>query len=191
MGRQGSFRLINKGVLMKRPKTVETIRKEAEALLKRCKVKSVPVVVEDIAQALGARIRYSPFDGELAGMLIRDDTNTVIGVNSLHHINRQRFTIAHECGHLVMHKGIDVHIDRSFRVNRRDQISSKAIDPEEIEANRFAAEILMPHKILVKDLVEYAIDVENEEELKVLAEKYKVSLQAMTLRITNILQEVF
>ena len=60
-------------------------------------------------------------------MLVRsDDNEAVIGVNSAHHINRQRFTIAHELGHFCLHKGKDVHIDRSFRVNRRDKRSAQA-----------------------------------------------------------------
>ena len=42
------------------------------------------------------------------GMLVRDEGKgtVMIGVNSLHHLHRQRFTIAHECGHLVLHEGI-------------------------------------------------------------------------------------
>ncbi len=131
-----------------------------------------------------------PSYGELAGMLVRRQGQTVIGVNSLHHINRQRFTSAHECGHLLFHKG-DVHIDRSFRVNRRNPVSSQAVDPEEIEANRFAAEILMPYDMIMKHLIEYDIDIEDEKELRGLADKYQVSLQAMTHRVTNLLNDLF
>lgn len=148
---------------MKRARSAEIIRRTTDKPIKEHGVERPPVPVDRIAKALGAKLRYSPFDGELAGMLIRDDDKTVIGVNSLHHPNRQRFTIAHECGHLMLHKGKDVHIDRSFRVNRRDQVSSQAIDPEEIEANRFAAELLMPHEIIMSDLVAYDIDIEDEE----------------------------
>ena len=83
--------------------------------------------VEQIARHLEAEIRYSPFDGKFVR---RDDGPAVIGVNSAHHINRQRFTIAHECAHLCLHSGKDVYIDRTFRVNvnrrrsRRDRSES-------------------------------------------------------------------
>lgn len=174
---------------MRRPRK-QAIKEEAARILKKYRIKNPPVPVEEIAAALGAHVRYSPFDGELAGMLIRRQGQTIIGVNSLHHINRQRFTIAHECGHLLFHKG-DVHIDRSFRVNRRNPVSSQAVDPEEIEANRFAAEILMPYDMIMKHLIEYDIDIEDEEELRGLADKYQVSLQAMTHRITNLLNDLF
>jgi len=163
----------------------QAIRKEALDLLKKYKIKTPPVPVDKIAEALGAQVRYSPFEGELAGMLVRGEGETIIGVNSLHHANRQRFTIAHECGHLLFHKG-DVHIDRSFRINRRDASSSLAVDPQEIEANRFAAELLMPFDMVVADIRERGIDAESEQELMELAQKYQVSLQAMTLRVTNL-----
>jgi Zn-dependent peptidase ImmA (M78 family) len=171
---------------MRKPRSVEVIRREAADILKKYRIKHPPVPVERIAETLGARVRYSPYDGELAGMLVRGNGQTVIGVNSLHHLNRQRFTIAHECGHFLFHKG-EVHIDRAFRVNRRDAVSSLAVDPDEIEANRFAAELLMPFDMITADLVERGIDAENEQELKQLAQKYQVSVQAMTHRVTNIL----
>ncbi|MCP5348409.1 MAG: ImmA/IrrE family metallo-endopeptidase [Gammaproteobacteria bacterium] len=176
---------------MRKAKTAEKLRDKATELLDRCKVYEPPVPVDLIAKSLGAKIRLSPFEGELAGMLIRgQDEDTVIGVNSLHHINRQRFTIAHECGHLLLHKG-EVHIDQSFRVNRRDEVSAQAIDPEEIEANRFAAELLMPYEMIKKDLIDFEIDMESEDELKELADRYEVSLQAMTHRVTNLLTDFF
>lgn len=160
-------------------------------LLENCNIRHAPVPVETVADFLGAEIRYSPFDGELAGILVRaGDGGSVIGVNSAHHQNRQRFTIAHECGHLFLHKGKDVYIDRSFRVNvnRRDERSAQAIDPEEIEANRFAAELLMPYGMIARDII--VIDIENDQELKALADKYQVSVQALTLRINNLLKDL-
>lgn len=177
---------------MRKAKTAETLREYAQKLLDKCGVEQPPVPIEAIAEKLNATIRYSPFEGELAGMLVRGDNGeTVIGVNSLHHINRQRFTIAHECGHFLLHKGKDVHIDRTFRVNRRDEVSSQAVDSDEIEANRFAAELLMPYDMIMSDLVDYEIDMENEEELKGLADRYQVSVQALTHRITNLFKNIF
>jgi Zn-dependent peptidase ImmA (M78 family) len=177
---------------MKKARTAQTLRPIAEQLLKQCKVKTPPVPVDEIARFLGAEIRYSPFEGELAGMLVRgDEGQIVIGVNSLHHPNRQRFTIAHECAHLRLHEGIKVHIDRTFRVNKRDERSAQATDPDEIEANRFAAELLMPHDMIMSDLVDHEIDMENEEQLKSLANRYQVSVQALTLRVNNLLKNIF
>ena len=177
---------------MKKARKSRAIRQEAEQILVQLKISKPPVPVDLIAEKLGARIRFSPFDGnsELAGMLVRRGEETVIGVNSLHHVNRQRFTIAHECGHLLLHIGKEVHIDRSFRINRRDGVSSQAIDPEEIEANRFAAELLMPYDMIMKDLLQYEVDIEDEVELKQLSDKYQVSVQALTHRIANLIDDI-
>ncbi|MDE0532823.1 MAG: ImmA/IrrE family metallo-endopeptidase [Albidovulum sp.] len=177
---------------MRRPRTSETLRGPAERLLNECGICTAPVPIERVAEHLGASIRYSPFEGELAGILVRrDGEDTVIGVNSLHHPNRQRFTIAHECGHLILHRGKDVYIDRAFRVNRRDSVSSQATDPDEIEANRFAAELLMPYELIIRDTVDEMIDVEDAEEIKELAERYGVSVQALTHRVTKIYKNIF
>ena len=174
----------------KRARSISEIRRIAKELIREVGISEPPVPVDLIARNLGATIRYSPFKGELAGMLIRDeDRGTVtIGVNSLHHLNRQRFTIAHECGHLRLHKGKPAFIDRSFRIDRRDELSSHATDFEEIEANRFAAELLMPYDIIRKDLMAYRPDIEDETELRELADRYSVSFQALMFRIQNVAQ---
>ena len=67
-------------------------------------IAEIPVPVEKIAKSLGARVRFSPFFyDELSGFVFIKDGVPIIGVNSLHHLNRQRFTIAHEIAHLQLH----------------------------------------------------------------------------------------
>ncbi len=176
----------------KRARSISEIRKIAEEILREAGITEPPVPVELIAKKLGATIRYSPFKGELAGMLIRNKEKgtAMIGVNSLDHHNRQRFTIAHECGHLRLHQGKPAFVDRSFRIDRRNELSSRATDFEEIEANRFAAELLMPYYMIRNDLMEYSLDIEDETELRELANRYSVSFQALMFRIQNVAQGV-
>jgi Zn-dependent peptidase ImmA (M78 family) len=162
------------------------IRTAAAKVLAEHGVRKPPVPIEEVARTLGAEIRYSPLDGDISGMLFRHDGQVIIGVNSLHHPNRQRFTIAHEVAHLVLHKGIEVHVDRAYRINLRDDISSQAVDRDEIDANGFAAELLMPEPWLIEDLKGQNIDCEGEDDLLRLARKYGVSLKAMTLRLANL-----
>ena len=164
----------------------------AEALLAAEGVDKPPVPVEKIAKSLGAMVRSLPFEGELAGMLIRDAAGRgiVIGVNSLHHPNRRRFTIAHECGHLRLHEGQRAYVDRSpLHINRRDQVSSQATDAEEIEANRFAAELLMPYDMIMDGLMGSGLDIEDEGALREWADRYRVSLQALTLRLRSVFED--
>ena len=174
----------------RRARTGAQLRPIAEALLDSEGITEPPVDVEAIARSLGATVLYAPFEGELAGVLVREDDEqgAVIGVNSKHHSNRQRFTVAHECGHLRLHAGRQAYVDESFRINHRDEVSSRATDPEEIEANRFAAELLMPHNMIMHDLrqIGLGLDIEDALELRGLADRYEVSLQALTLRISSV-----
>jgi Zn-dependent peptidase ImmA (M78 family) len=56
------------------------------------------VPVDRIAKGLGAQLRFSPLDEELSGMIYISDGTPIIGINSLHHPNRQRFSIGYEIG---------------------------------------------------------------------------------------------
>lgn len=164
--------------------------REATRILAKQGVKSVPVPVDRIAEALGAAVAHQALsDGEISGMLYRDGVRTVIGVNSNHALKRQRFTIAHEIGHLVLHKGRPVLVDTSVRVNWRDDTSSKASDREEIEANAFAAELLMPQKLVrheIERLLKKDRKIVDRKLTKVLAEAFDVSVDAMNYRLINL-----
>src|SRR5690606_21568604 len=107
-------------------------------------------------------------------------------VNEAHNAARRRFTIAHELGHLVLHRGTAVHVDDSFRFNLRSPRSSTADDVEVIEANAFAANLLMPAVWLRNDLKDDTIDLNAEDEVRLLADRYQVSAQAMMLRLTSL-----
>src|SRR6218665_508530 len=143
---------------MRRPKLrlnqkrIIEIRNTCAMILRNSGITSPPVPVEMIARNLGATVLYAPYEGDnLAGMLFNKDGKSIIAVNSAHHKNRQRFTIAHECGHLILH-GSAVFIDRSFEIFRRDDTSSEAIDMNEVEANQFAAELLMPARDVIEEV---------------------------------------
>jgi Zn-dependent peptidase ImmA (M78 family) len=171
---------------MPAPWTRAAIRREAKRLLQACAVEAPPVPVEQIASRLGAQIRYEPFEGDLSGLLYPERGRPVIGVNSLHPKSRQRFTVAHEVAHLVLHQPKQLHVDREFQVHLRDQRSSQAVDAVEIQANAFAAELLMPAHLLVRDIDDQTVDYDDDAVLRRLADRYKVSLQAMIFRLARL-----
>jgi Zn-dependent peptidase ImmA (M78 family) len=146
------------------------------------------VPVEKLAYSLGAEVLYSPFEREVSGLLVRRGTSAVIGVNVGQALVRQRFTIAHEIGHLLLHQHHkeEVHVDTLFRVHLRSSASSTAEDVVEMEANAFAAELLMPKIWLSEEMLNLTFDLEDSETMKKLAEKYQVSTQAITFRMMNI-----
>jgi Zn-dependent peptidase ImmA (M78 family)/transcriptional regulator with XRE-family HTH domain len=89
----------------------------------------------------------------------------IILLNSERPADRQRFDLAHELGHLVMH---------------RKQLPKTPNEGED-EANAFAAAFLMPHKDIVPDLSEVRLD--HLAQLKL---KWKVSIQALIRRAKDI-----
>jgi Zn-dependent peptidase ImmA (M78 family) len=134
---------------------------------------------------LQVRIVQATKASRFYGMVHRNSDGTaVIGVNSMDAPNRQRFTIAHEIGHLLLHKDEHLHVDEKSPIGLRNDRSSLAIDEREIEANQFAAELLMPVELLEKDLGRLPDDIETEEAVTRLARLYQVSEQAMTVRLT-------
>jgi Zn-dependent peptidase ImmA (M78 family) len=161
----------------------------AEEVLARLDIKSPPAPVERIAKALGAQVRFAPFDDELSGMVHIKDGLPIIGVNALHHPNRQRFTIAHELGHLELHRDMitaAVHVDKAFPALMRDSNSATGMEKIEIEANQFAAALLMPRGMIKEVLAGRQFDIEDEGPLEELAKKFKVSKQALQYRIRNL-----
>jgi len=165
------------------PPRFQFARRKAEDLIRSVGVTSAPVPIEKIAKKLGAELRFEPFEGELSGMVHRPKkTAAIIGINSLHPKTRQRFTIAHEIAHLVLHSDEEFHVDNRYLGFRNDR-SSQAIDDREIEANQFAAALLMPQTLVFSDVGVLPDDIEPEQAVEELAAKYQVSQQAMTIRL--------
>jgi Zn-dependent peptidase ImmA (M78 family) len=159
--------------------------KKAAELLEQAGVEQPPVPVETLAFGLGADITYEPYDGDVSAMLLRGDGAPVIGINSRHAKTRQRFSVAHEIGHLVMHKGRPMFVDRFVRVNWRNGESNQ----DEIEANAFAAELLMPRNLLGEE-VERALTKRAALPPQVLARQlakvFQVSTESMNYRLENL-----
>jgi Zn-dependent peptidase ImmA (M78 family) len=166
---------------------------KVKEILTRFAVRTAPVPVDKIARGLGAQLRFSPLDEELSGMIYISGGTPVIGINSLHRPNRQRFSIAHEIGHLVLHGHLisgKVHVDKEFRVQlvtlNRDATSALGTEKIEVEANQFAAELLMPTDWFLQALEGKPFDIDNEGPIDELARKFRVSRQALEYRIRNL-----
>jgi len=162
------------------------IERFVDQLLQGHGVIKAPVPVEKIAKKAGVKLQYGDL-GEVSGLLVRSDDSAIIGINLNHPPARKRFTIAHELGHYFLHEGISAHYDRDYKLNYRSAESSQATNVEEIEANFFAASLLMPREFLAADK---AIDhLDNDAGVARLAERYKVSRHALSLRLVNLYEE--
>lgn len=162
------------------------IEKLVANLLEKHQIEKAPVPVESIVASYGIHLRKGDLE-DVSGLIVRDGTSVTIGVNGKQSRTRQRFTIAHEFGHFLLHEGMSSHVDHNYRVNFRSKESSLAVDVEEIEANFFAASLLMPKQFLHEANAVEAVD--SDRSVGLLAAKFKVSQHAMSLRIGNVYRE--
>jgi Zn-dependent peptidase ImmA (M78 family) len=168
------------------PPRYSLARRQAADLLRQGHVRRAPVPVEKLAALLDAEIVLQPYSGEISGIVHRNrDGSAVIGVNSSDTILRQRFTIAHEIGHLLLHTNENLHVDKNFPIGLRNEISGKSVNENEIEANQFAAALLMPPDLLAKDIKPF-IGEDVLFAIRKLARKYRVSEQAMSIRLSSL-----
>lgn len=146
-----------------------------------------PISVEVIATKMGLDVRPYDLGQNVSGVLVMDSGRGTIGFNPHESKVRQRFTIAHEIGHFQLHKEDSaVFIDKDFKILFRDENSSTGDIKREQEANAFAAALLMPASLLLKEIKNHNFDLADEDSLKELAKLFNVSIPAMTYRIANL-----
>ena len=140
---------------------------------------SIPIDPFQIAQRIGIRLELLPLDipdsfsGEYKPS--SQGITPLIRYNRTHSLVRQRFTVAHELGHHALGHGL------SYRDDSRASFSTQNHDPAEASANRFAAELLMPHAG-----IEYAMTKLWPMTIENLAQAFQVSEVAMKFRLENL-----
>lgn len=135
---------------------------------------SPPVKVSRLANILGIKVYEADWPDTVSGKIQKDaskggESGFAIFVNKSHPETRQRFTIAHEVAHYVLHEqliGDGIFDDALYRSGLPNKV--------EAEANGLAADILMPWAMLNKHI---------NKPPEVLAEMFGVSKQAMAIRL--------
>lgn len=146
-----------------------------------------PLDVHALADDLGCEIVHSDMRPAISGLLIRENDRTIIAVNKEDGRARQRFTIAHEVGHLMLHPGRPLLVDAGVRVNARTPTAGFAAEFEETEANRFAAALLMPADFVRDYLDDLAPDAPIDRAvISNMARRFGVSAAAMEIRLVNL-----
>jgi Zn-dependent peptidase ImmA (M78 family) len=162
-----------------------------EELLRENKIEQAPVHVEKIALKSNLSVMPTDLGPGVSGALFIDKGKATIGVNVAESRVRRRFTIAHELGHYFLHnKTSDTN---NLFVEKftffRDENSSLGYQKKEIEANTFAATLLMPESLINKECTtawkEQVINTE-EDLVQYLSKKFDVSEIAMTYRLVKL-----
>ena len=144
--------------------------------------KSTPVNLTALARHLDVNIRHQAFDDNISGCIHKTEDGWEIVVNAKHPKTRQRFTLAHELGHFIYHRnrlGQGTNDTRAYRADPNAAFYNSDIERKhEVEANKFAAGLLMPI-----DQVVHAVRTTRLNDPAVLAPLFGVSPAAMQIRI--------
>ncbi len=125
--------------------------------------------VESIIDNYGIRVYYYAFSSEISGIFTWIGNQPVIGINKLHPKVRQRFTMAHELYHFLKHP-------EDKQVLRMSSTTNDNL--EERHASEFAASLLMPKQVIAAN---------NEKSARALAKFFRVSEEAMEIRLKELL----
>jgi transcriptional regulator with XRE-family HTH domain len=145
----------------------------ANELLEGAGINEHPVAVEDVVSQCGVLLHRQQLPDALSGLLIEQVGGAIIAVNDQHAPKRQRFTIAHELGHHILG-----HTER-FHLNLSDDTPPEHNYRFERAANEFAADLLMPRRLL-------AGAFETNSSTSALASMFEVSDIAMGYRLVNL-----
>lgn len=153
---------------------------DEEAAIVARHVSSFPVKVGELAEELGIRVVRSPMQPKISGLIQPvEDTRSgfEIRVNKYEVPERQRFTVAHEIGHYLLHRH-DIGSGVVDSIMYRSTLTSK----KETEANRAAADIVMPSDAVRRELNRLG-GVRVPGVVEELAAIFRVSVPAMKVRL--------
>lgn len=161
---------------------------DVEKIAKLCKIE----VIFDELDVSGSCMNFHSAANDESSEYSTNKEKREIRVNKYEPLVRQRFTIAHEIGHILLsHEGISYR-DTSYTIYK-DLIERM----NEVSANAFAAELLMPERLLRKALEKTMFELNydttqkfSDNDIDYLAEntakKMMVSVESLKYRLKNL-----
>jgi Zn-dependent peptidase ImmA (M78 family) len=159
----------------------QQVENRAKDVLRKHGLTSIPIDPVILAQRLGITVNNAKFsDQSIVGMIAKRGDKLTLLVNQSDPPYRKRFTIAHELGHHFLHLLEDGEfVDSEADLFRQPPEDQTAITPErrkEIQANMFAAALLMPQE-------EVAARWKECRSVEEMARIFNVSESAMGIRV--------
>lgn len=135
-----------------------------------------------LAKELGLEVKASSLPPGISGEIRpseRAGVKFTIRINRHEQKNRQRFTLAHEIAHALLHAE---EINSIGGIRENVLFRSALSNPLEVEANKLAADILMPWSLIRPLLSQYA-ELGQEKQIEKVAETLGVSSTALKIRL--------
>lgn len=139
-----------------------------------------PVRLTAMAGHLGVPVFLSTLSPAISGLIEPDESSRSgfrIRLNRHESSERQRFTLAHEIAHFLLHRqliGGGVVDDTMYR----SALSSR----REIEANKLAADLCMPWELVRRERAKLS-NLDGEDLVNEMARVFRVSKAAMRIRL--------
>ena len=137
------------------------------------------LVLEDLALAMGVIVVEGALDGAVARLVRRGDKGLIRVRQDVPEPGRKRFGLAHELGHWILHKGQS----QVLACTEDDLYASYKGSNLEVEANAFAAGLLMPEELFAARIADSRPSVGK---IKALAEEFGTSLTATAVRYVEV-----
>ena len=147
----------------------------AQNLMNECGIDSIDELpLEVLVAARGATLIQKSMK-KADGRIVMTPSRNIITINSdIQYEGKRRFTLAHELGHLEMHR------DKLLQHSDTDAtLQYFKSGNQETEANEFASELLMPRKQFIEECQDKPF---SPNLLRELAIKFKTSITSVTYK---------
>lgn len=154
----------------------------AEDIIKKLRIREPSEIdLEDIAMERGVLVRERVLKGSEARLVRKGRTGIITVDKCIPEEGRKRFAVAHDLGHFELHRESQL-----IFCTEQDMVVWNENKPQEIEANEFAANILMPESLF---MVRIGKEKPNLDIVKALAGEFRTTLTATAVRYAQLSPE--
>jgi len=153
------------------------VRESARRLLAACDIRKPPVDLRVVVAHLRVAYHEADLGATVSAYCCEHAGQRHAFVNTREHPHRQRFSLAHEIGHLELFHGVRFVLRDAIDINNPPALTiNRTRDPREREADMFAGELLVPLAMLKEACIE-GFDLER------LAKIFVVSQEVATIAV--------
>ena len=136
--------------------------------------------IEDLINKMHIRLVTKELgEGVLGASKVEGLKRLIVISSRVYNEEQKRFTLAHELGHILIHRGTHYYSKGDFYMICTGK-------QKEDEADRFAVELLLPSKVIENMIKENDV---NFQLIKQIAQRYETSLTSTAIRVTELTKE--